>query len=120
MQRVAERDPQPGAHQGRQRLHLSGVGRDVGAVQRSQRRVRDVLREVAPSRLLKTVPNTATPIDPPIERAKVASDVATPSSEYWTEFWAASTSTCIVRPMPAAEQRHVDGDCQNGVVTPMR
>ena len=27
------------------------------------------------SRLLNTVPNTATPIEPPIERAKVATDV---------------------------------------------
>ena len=59
------------------------------------------LGRLAASRLLNTVPNTATPIEPPIDRAKVASDVAAPRSEYWTAFCTASTSTCIVRPSPA-------------------
>jgi hypothetical protein len=50
--------------------------------------------------LAKIVPNSATPMEPPIERKRIEPDVATPSCEPPTAFCTASTSTCIVIPSP--------------------
>ncbi len=52
------------------------------------------------SREAKIAPNSATPSEPPIERKNVAAEVATPTSFGGAQFWTASTSTCITRPMP--------------------
>ena len=59
------------------------------------RRTISVLRRAA-----KIAPNTATPTEPPIERKKVAVDVAAPMSRGAAEFCATSTSTGITVPMP--------------------
>lgn len=52
------------------------------------------------SRLEKIEPRIAVPTEPPIERNRVAPEVATPRSLYSTAFCTASTSTCITIPRP--------------------
>ncbi len=45
-------------------------------------------------------PKTAVPKQPPIPRKNVALEVATPRSWYDTEFWTATTNTCMISPSP--------------------
>lgn len=56
---------------------------------------------LSPSRFAKTVPKMATPKDAPMDRKKVAPDVATPRSSYETAFCTISTSTCMTSPSPS-------------------
>ena len=49
---------------------------------------------------MKTVPNTATPMQLPMVRKNVAALVAVPRSRYSTAFCTARTSTCITMPSP--------------------
>ena len=51
--------------------------------------------------LARIAPKIAVPKAAPIVRKKVIPEVATPSSEWGTAFWAASTSTCMRQPSPA-------------------
>ncbi len=51
--------------------------------------------------LARIAPKIAVPKAAPIVRKKVIPEVATPSSEWGTAFWAASTSTWMRQPSPA-------------------
>ena len=50
--------------------------------------------------LLKMAPKIGTPIEPPMERKKVAVDVAVPRSRWATAFWTTTTRTCMTPPSP--------------------
>ena len=54
---------------------------------------------------MKTVPKMATPNEAPMERKKVAPEVATPRSSYATAFCTTRTSTCMTRPSPAPKTK---------------
>lgn len=56
---------------------------------------------LSPRRFAKTVPKMATPKDAPMDRKKVAPDVATPRSSYDTAFCTISTRTCMTSPSPS-------------------
>ena len=45
-------------------------------------------------------PKIGTPIEPPMERKKVAVEVAVPRSRCATEFWTTTTRTCMTPPSP--------------------
>ena len=61
---------------------------------------------VAPEK--KMVRKTAVPNVPPIDRKKVADEVATPIWVAGTEFWVARISVCIQQPRPAPT-RNING-----------
>ena len=69
-------------------------------------RVRDAARRAAarrgsrPGGWRRSRRRAAIPIEPPICRKRSDPDVATPISLWSTEFWTASTSTCMTIPIP--------------------
>ncbi len=55
---------------------------------------------LAISTLLKMAPKIGTPMEPPMERKKVAVEVATPMSFWVTLFCTTTTRTCMTPPRP--------------------
>ena len=76
------------------------VGPDVEAAGEARGAAAGSAVSSVASRVAKIAPNSATPIEPPIERKNVAVDVATPRSRAGASFWTTRTRTCITRPMP--------------------
>ena len=83
-------------------------------------RLRDTDPELFARYILDQKPGAkiAVPNVPPIERKKVADEVATPMSRGSTEFCIASTSTCMTRPIPAPRTTMYTAVCQYGVSDP--
>ena len=63
---------------------------------------------------VNTAPNSATPMEPPIERNRVTPDVATPYRLALTVFCTASTSTCMTIPNPIPSTAVNTYSCQVG------
>ena len=84
---------------GGRRVGLRGAELDAAA-EALDDAAREVRRAGRESRAAKIAPKMATPNEPPIERKKVAVEVATPMFSGCASFWTTSTSTCITSPMP--------------------
>ena len=69
---------------------------------------RQPLRELDVQAAVKTAPKSETPIEPPTWRNSVEPLVATPITPIGTEFWTASTSTCMTMPEAEADDRRVE------------